>query len=269
MLGKRRLSRSGGNCCYSCKIAVLNSSIFWHFGLRWLIFRPIKSHTCSIVFMSGDIAVHGIVWTASCCKKCCTIRALCGLALSSMNIGQRMIVEMGDSAWNEHIVTVFLACQITIKNVQVQLTVNGKTTPDSYTPTPKAVVPKMWLSWNEVFRWRQTLARLSVGRNKKRLSSDRWIRLHVRIVHPKWSCDQSNRAWRWRHVNCGRFMGRRACIPWWWRPLITVRAHMWPPNAKLLRSAPEYWTAVAAPVWIWASPLSVSFCEVYLYVDGR
>jgi hypothetical protein len=24
---------------------------------------------------------------ASCCKQCCTIRALCGLALSSMNIG--------------------------------------------------------------------------------------------------------------------------------------------------------------------------------------
>ena len=67
--------------------AVLNSSIFWHFGLRWLIFRPIKSHTCSIGFMSGDIAGHGIVWTASCCKKCCTIRALCGLALLSMNIG--------------------------------------------------------------------------------------------------------------------------------------------------------------------------------------
>jgi hypothetical protein len=32
------------------------------------------------------------------------------------------------------------------KNVQVQLTVKGKTTPESYTPTPKAVVPKMWLS---------------------------------------------------------------------------------------------------------------------------
>jgi hypothetical protein len=30
------------------------------------------------------------------------------------------------------------ACQITIKNVQVQLTVKGKTTPDSYTPTPKS-----------------------------------------------------------------------------------------------------------------------------------
>ena len=48
-----------------------------------------------------------------------------------------MIVKMGDYAWSEHIVTVFLDCQITIKNVQVQLTVKGKTTPDSYTPTPK------------------------------------------------------------------------------------------------------------------------------------
>jgi hypothetical protein len=96
----------------------------------------------------------------------------------------------------------------------------------------------MWLSWNEVSRWRQTLARPSVGRNKKRLSSDQWTRLHVRIVHPKWSCDQSNRAWRWRNVNYGRFMGRRARIPWWWRRLITVRVLMWPPNAKLPRSAP-------------------------------
>jgi hypothetical protein len=41
-------------------------------------------------------------------------------------------------------------------------------------PSPKAVVPKMWLSWNEVFLWRQTLARPSVGRNEKRLSSDQW-----------------------------------------------------------------------------------------------
>jgi hypothetical protein len=40
-----------------------------------LIFRPIKSHTCSIGFMSGDSAGHGIVKTTSCCKKCCTIRA--------------------------------------------------------------------------------------------------------------------------------------------------------------------------------------------------
>jgi hypothetical protein len=28
-----------------------------------------------------------MIRTASCCKKCCTIRALCGLVLSSMNIG--------------------------------------------------------------------------------------------------------------------------------------------------------------------------------------
>jgi hypothetical protein len=52
-----------GNCCHSCKIAVLNSSIFWHFGLRWLIFRPIKSHTCSIgtgyMIIWGGLFAHG------------------------------------------------------------------------------------------------------------------------------------------------------------------------------------------------------------------
>jgi hypothetical protein len=53
-------------------------------------------------------------------------------------VSQCMIVEMGDYAWSEHIVKVILACQITIKNVQVQLTVKGKTTPDSYTRTPKS-----------------------------------------------------------------------------------------------------------------------------------
>ena len=53
-------------------------------------------------------------------------------------VSQRMIFEMGDYAWSEHIITVFLACQITIKNVQFQLTVKGKTTPDSYIPTPKS-----------------------------------------------------------------------------------------------------------------------------------
>ena len=51
-------------------------------------------------------------------------------------VSQRMTVEMGDYAWSEHMFTVFLACQITIKNVQ--LTVKGKTTPDSYTPTRKS-----------------------------------------------------------------------------------------------------------------------------------
>ena len=149
----------GGNCCHSCKIAVPISSIFWHFGLRWLIFRPIQSHTCSVGFMSGDIAGHAIVWTASCCKQSMLYNSGSMwprvVVHEHWPLGQRMIVEIGDYAWSEHIVTVFLACQITIKNVQVQLTVKGKTTPDSYIPTPppKAVVPTMW-SWNEVFRWR-------------------------------------------------------------------------------------------------------------------
>jgi hypothetical protein len=53
-------------------------------------------------------------------------------------VSQRMIVEMGDYAWSERIVTVCFACQITIKNVQDQLTVKGKTIPESYTPTPKS-----------------------------------------------------------------------------------------------------------------------------------
>jgi hypothetical protein len=33
-------------------------------------------------------------------------------------------------------------------------------------------------------------------------------------------------------------MVRHARIPWWWRRLITVRVLMWPPSAKLPRSAP-------------------------------
>jgi hypothetical protein len=240
MLRTRRLSRSWGNCCHSCKIAVFNSSIFWHFGLRWLIFRPITSHTCSIVFMSGDIAGHGIVWTASCCKKCCTIRALCGLALSSMNIGlsaNAWLSKWGTTRGASTLSRYFCPVRLPSRTYKSNL-VKGKTTPDSYIPTPKSSCPKMGLSWNEVFRWHQTLARPSVGHNKKRLSSDKWTRLQVWIVHPKWSCDQSNRAWRWRNVNCGRFMGRHARIPWWWRRLITVRVLMWHPSAKLPRIAP-------------------------------
>jgi hypothetical protein len=46
-----------------------------------------------------------------------------------------MIVEMGDYTWSEHNVTVFLVCQITIKNLQVQHTVKGKTTPDKAVQT--------------------------------------------------------------------------------------------------------------------------------------
>jgi hypothetical protein len=99
-------------------------------------------------------------------------------------VSQRMIVEMGDYAWSEHIVTVVLACQITIKNVQVQLS-QRKNNPRQLLPHPqKQLCPKCGCPEMK-FHWRQTLAQSSVGRNKKRLSSDQWTRLHVRIVHPK------------------------------------------------------------------------------------
>jgi hypothetical protein len=48
----------------------------------------------------------------------------------------RMIVKMGDYAWSEHIVTVFLSCQITIKNVQVQLS-QRKNNPEQLHPHPE------------------------------------------------------------------------------------------------------------------------------------
>ena len=135
-------------------------------------------------------------------------------------VSQRMIVEMGDYAWSEHIVTVFLTYQITIKNVQVQLS-QRKNNPRQLHPTPKSSCAQnvVVLKWNVSLA--PNLARPLVGHSKKRLSPDQWTSLHVRIVHLKWSCDQSNRAWRWRNVNCGHFMGRRARIPWWWRHLIS------------------------------------------------
>jgi hypothetical protein len=139
--------------------------------------------------MSGDIAAHGIVLTASCCKKkCCTIRALCGLALSSMNIGlsakawlSKWGTARGASTLSRYLWPVRLPSRTYKSNLQSK----GKQPQTVKPQPPKAVVPKMWLSWNEVFRWRQTLARPSVGRNNKRLSSDRWTRLHVRIIHPQ------------------------------------------------------------------------------------
>ena len=152
------------------KIAVLNSSIFWHFGLRWLIFRPIKSHTFSIWFMSGDIAGHGIVWTASCCSKCCTIRALCGLALSSMNIdlsANAWLSKRGTTRGASTLSRYFWPVRLPSRTYKSNLQSKEKQPQTITLPPPKAVVPKMWLSWNEVFRWRQTLARPSVGRNKK------------------------------------------------------------------------------------------------------
>ena len=135
MLCTRHLSRSWGNCCHSCKMAVLNSSIFWHFGLCWLIFRPIKSHTCSIGFMSGDIAGHGIVWTVSCCKQCCTIRALCGLALSSMNIilsANAWLSKWRTTRWASTLSQYFWPVRLPSRTYKSNLQ-----SKESYTPTPK------------------------------------------------------------------------------------------------------------------------------------
>ena len=163
--------------------------------------------------------------------------ALCGLALSSMNIGlsaNAWLSKWGTTRGVSTLSWYFWPVRLPSRTYKSNLQSKEKQPQTVTPPSPKAVVPKMWLSWNKVFRWRQTLARPSVGRNKKkRLSSEQWTRLQVRIVHPKWSRDQSNRAWRWRNVHCGRFMGRRARIPWSWRRLITVRVLMWPPNAKL------------------------------------
>jgi hypothetical protein len=96
---------------------------------RWLIFRPIKSHAC--------FRVH--VWRHRRPWNCLNSPLLWPsvVVYEHWSIGQRMIVEMGDYVWSEHIVTVFLACRITIKNVQVQLLVKGKITPESYTPHPQ------------------------------------------------------------------------------------------------------------------------------------
>ena len=57
-------------------------------------------------------------------------------------VSQHMIVKMGDYAWSEHIVTVFLACQITIKNVRIQLS-QRKNNPRQLHPHPqKQLCPK-------------------------------------------------------------------------------------------------------------------------------
>ena len=186
MLRSRRLSRSWGNCCHSCKIAVFKSSIFWHFGLRWLICRPIRSHTCSIRYMSDDFAGHGIFCTASCSKTCCTIRAICGLALSSWTLACQPMHACrngGLRVERAHCHSILSLSDYHQERTSPTYS-HRKNNPIQLHPHPKK--PKMWLSWNEVFRWRQTLARPSVGRNKKRLSSDQWTRLHVQIVHPKW-----------------------------------------------------------------------------------
>ena len=56
-----------------------------------------------------------------------------------------MIVEMGDYAWSEYIVTVFLACQILpSRTYKFNLQSKEKQLHTVTPPPPKAVVPKMW-----------------------------------------------------------------------------------------------------------------------------
>jgi hypothetical protein len=81
--------------------------------------------------MSGDIAGHEIIYASSMWPSV--------VVHELWPVSQRMIVEMGDYAWSEHIVTVF--CHITIKNVQSE-----EKQPQTVTPPPKAVVPEMRLS---------------------------------------------------------------------------------------------------------------------------
>jgi hypothetical protein len=52
-------------------------------------------------------------------------------------VSQCMIVEMRDYAWSEHIIMVFLASQITIKNVQSKEQQPQTVTP----PPPKQLCP--------------------------------------------------------------------------------------------------------------------------------
>ena len=54
------------------------------------------------------------------------------------SVSQRIIVEMGDYAWSEHIVTVFLACQITIKERTSPTYSQRKNNPRQLHPTPKS-----------------------------------------------------------------------------------------------------------------------------------
>jgi hypothetical protein len=91
--------------------------------------------TSIIGFMSGDIAGHRIVWTASCCKKCCTIRALCGLALSANAWLSKWGTTRGASTLSRHFWRVRLPPRTYKSNL---LSKEKQPHADSYTPTPKS-----------------------------------------------------------------------------------------------------------------------------------
>jgi hypothetical protein len=83
----------------------------------------------------------------------------------------------------------FIGRKIIQRNPKCQNIQSKENQPQTVTPPPpKAVVPKMWLSWNEVFRWRQTLARplperwQAVGMHNSGFSHRR-VADHFRVNH--------------------------------------------------------------------------------------
>jgi hypothetical protein len=145
------------------------------------------------------------VWTASCCNKCCTIRALCGLALSSMNIG------LSANAW-----------------LSKWGTTRGTSTLSRY------FWPVRLPSRTYVHSWHYVIAMLDLTGHMII-----WDRL---FVHGDGSTGLMKVVFvtPYRRSCKGlaptkHFISR---IIWWWRRLITVRVLMWPSNTKLPRSAP-------------------------------
>jgi hypothetical protein len=67
------------------------------------------------------------------------------------HVSQRMIVEMGDYVWSEHIVRVSLACQITIKSWK------------SFLLRPTDGRARVWRQWNTSFQDNHILSTTAFG----------------------------------------------------------------------------------------------------------
>ena len=163
--------------------------------------------------MSGDMEGHGNVSMDSASIKSLTIRARCGRALSSWNTG--LSASAWFSKWGKTWLSKMSSRYFWPFRVP-SITCNGslqsfEKQPHTVTPPPPyAVVPWTLLLFSAVFRSLQTRIRHSTGFNRKRLSSDQWIRFHLRRCKWRWSLDQRRSAWRCLRVNYGRFNGLRA-----------------------------------------------------------
>ena len=69
-------------------------------------------------------------------------------------VSQRMIVEMGSTRGASTLSRYFWPVRLPPRTYKSNLQSKEKQPQTVTPPSPKAVVPKMWLSWNEVFRWR-------------------------------------------------------------------------------------------------------------------